>query len=76
MPGGNGTGKRAGDLGRGGGSGRGSGMGAVGNCVCVKCGCSTPKKAGVPCMDETCPKCGALLFREGGTHYNKAKKIK
>lgn len=63
--------------GRGRGSGgRGRGLGAVGNCVCVKCGYSAPKIAGVPCMEKKCPKCGTILFREDGVHYKDAKKIK
>jgi hypothetical protein len=74
MPGGRGTGRGGGGMGRGSGSGRGMGMGAVGQCVCVKCGYSAPKKAGVPCMEEKCPKCGTILLREGGTHFNRAKK--
>ena len=62
-----------GGKGKGMGKGRGSGLkGGIGNCVCVKCGYSTPKKAGVPCMQEKCPQCGAVLLREGGRHYNNA----
>ena len=58
------------------GKGKGGGMGFMGNCVCVKCGYSTFKKPGIPCMDETCPKCGAVLLREGGKHHKKAVKSK
>lgn len=54
--------------------GSGGGMGAVGNCVCVKCGYSTTKKPGTPCMQEKCPNCGTVLMREGGNHYNNAVK--
>jgi len=75
-----GGGRRGGGGGRGGGmgggGGRGSGMGAVGNCICVKCGYTAPKKAGIPCMQEKCPDCGAVLMREGGSHYNQAVKQK
>ena len=74
MPEGRGSNRTGRGMGRGSGSGRGLGMGIVGNCVCVKCGYSTPKKAGVPCVEERCPKCNNILFREGGEHYNKAKK--
>jgi hypothetical protein len=65
--GGSGGGRRSG-------SGRGRGMGPSGDCICVKCGYSSPKKAGVPCLDERCPKCGTALVREGGAHYQQAKK--
>lgn len=57
-------------MGRGG--GKGGGMGPAGSCVCVKCGYSTPKRSGMPCMDQKCPKCGATLLREGGSHYQAA----
>ena len=59
-----------------GGGGRGSGMGAVGNCICVKCGYAAPKKPGTPCMQEKCPDCGTVLMREGGSHYQQAVKRK
>lgn len=60
----------------GGGGGRGGGMGAKGNCICVKCGYSAPKQPGIPCMQEKCPNCGSVLFREGGRHYQQATKPK
>ena len=56
------------------GPGKGEGMGPIGNCVCVKCGYSTSKKPGIPCMDEKCPECGTVLLREGSPHYINAKK--
>jgi NAD-dependent SIR2 family protein deacetylase len=59
-----------------GGKGKGEGMGPIGNCVCVKCGYSTFKKPGIPCMDEKCPKCGTVLLREGSVHYKNAVKNK
>jgi hypothetical protein len=76
MPGtGRGTGRGGGSRGAGQRSdGRGGGMGAAGNCVCVKCGYSAPKKRGIPCRDERCPKCGAVLLREGGPHHQQAIK--
>ncbi len=75
---GSGSGRGAG-LGRGmfgGGRGGGAGMGAGGYCVCVKCGYRAPKKQGVPCKEEKCPNCGAVLLREGGEHYIKAMQNK
>lgn len=53
--------------------GGGRGMGPSGRCVCLKCGYSVPKKAGVPCLDERCPSCGTALVREGGAHYRQGK---
>ncbi|MEN8153451.1 MAG: ferredoxin [Acidobacteriota bacterium] len=53
-----------------------SGLGPSGNCACVKCGYSSPKEPRVPCMDRKCPDCGAVLFREGGSHYLSAMKNK
>ena len=50
----------------------GRGLGASGNCVCLKCGNTVPKKAGRPCLDERCSKCGIALVREGGAHYQRA----
>ncbi len=44
-------------------------MGAGGFCVCVSCGYRKPHERGVPCMEEKCPKCGKVLFREGSDHY-------
>lgn len=49
-----------------------SGLGPSGICICVKCGYTSPKEMGVPCMDSKCPECGAVLFREGGSHYMSA----
>lgn len=45
-----------------------------GECVCVKCGYESPKNLGIRCIDERCPKCGAILLRKGGFHYKAAKK--
>ena len=56
------------------GSGRGGGMGSLGQCVCIKCGFSSPKNAGIPCMKKKCPNCGNVLLRGNGAHYNRAKK--
>lgn len=55
---------------------RGKGMGPSGTCVCLKCGYSISKRRGVPCLDEKCPKCGAVLVRKGGAHYFNANKTK
>ena len=69
-----GYGNKGGGARSGGGRGRGGGMGAVGNCVCVKCGYTTAKKPGIPCLQEKCPHCGSVLMREGGKHYQQAVK--
>lgn len=54
--------------GQGGGTGRGTGqggkgMGAGGNCVCPKCGHSTPHRRGLSCYQIKCPKCETLMVR-------------
>jgi hypothetical protein len=57
--------------GRGQGEGRGPGRmggpkaaGPGGNCVCTNCGHKVPHKAGEPCYDVKCPKCGGQMMRE------------
>jgi len=76
MPNARGRGRGAGGMGRGSGFGKGRGMGLEGNCVCLKCGFSTTKKANIPCLDERCPSCGITLVREGGEHYIRGMKNK
>ncbi len=44
-------------------------MGSQGYCICLRCGYRTPKQPGVPCREMRCPKCGAVLVREGGYHH-------
>ncbi|MCK4330485.1 hypothetical protein KAX02_11665 [candidate division WOR-3 bacterium] len=72
MPGGDGTGPTGGGTGRRGGGGRGigrmggnrPGAGAGGYCVCPSCGTRIPHKIGIPCYEETCPKCRTKMVRE------------
>jgi len=40
------------------------GSGPGGNCVCPKCGYTTPHKWADPCNTHTCPKCGATLTKK------------
>ena len=71
MPRGDGTGPGTG-AGKGGqGQGMGGrgrrgcmGMGSGGNCVCMRCGKKIPHERGVPCIDVSCPNCGASMTRE------------
>lgn len=64
---------RGGGAGGGGGGGRGGGRGRQGGfaagpggeCVCPKCGYTAPHQLGVPCFQQTCPKCGTAMTRKG-----------
>lgn len=40
-----------------------AGLGPGGNCVCPACGSTVAHKAGAPCTEVTCPKCGAKMVR-------------
>ena len=42
-----------------------NGTDAAGFCVCPKCNERAPHRAGVPCKEERCPKCGTRMMREG-----------
>ena len=59
MQGGQGKGRGMGRGGRGGGYGLGPG----GNCICPNCGNKTQHQVGVPCYNQQCPKCGAMMTR-------------
>ena len=72
MPRGDGTGPKGqgSRTGRGvgsqqGGSGQGgrSGAGPDGFCACPKCGEKLPHQTGIPCYEQKCPKCGAVMTR-------------
>ena len=58
--------------GQGGGRGRGRGFGRMGgaqaagpngDCVCPSCGKKVRHKAGEPCYEMKCPKCGTPMTR-------------
>ncbi|MCD6307308.1 MAG: hypothetical protein J7M32_13615 [Deltaproteobacteria bacterium] len=57
-----GTGRGMGGGGRGMGGGFGAGPG--GFCVCPNCGEKVAHQLGVPCYEQTCPKCGTAMTRE------------
>jgi len=50
------------------------GLGPVGFCICPKCGYRKPHVARIPCHEETCPKCGSRLIREGSIHQRRLLK--
>ncbi|MBN2157080.1 MAG: hypothetical protein JW776_13635 [Candidatus Lokiarchaeota archaeon] len=37
--------------------------GPEGSCICPNCKHQIPHKAGVPCNNQKCPKCGATMTR-------------
>ena len=52
-------------MGRGGGRGRGGGfgLGPSGECICPNCGFRVPHQLGIPCYNQSCPKCGTMMTR-------------
>lgn len=69
--GGMGTGSGRSGMGGGGGQGQGRGRmggpmagGALGTCLCPKCGHREAHERGVPCVQRQCPKCGTAMARE------------
>jgi hypothetical protein len=56
---GSGAGSRQSGFGRGGRSGAGPGE----YCVCSTCGEKMPHQMGMPCYEQKCPKCGAVMAR-------------
>ncbi len=57
--------------GAGGGTGRGGSRGGGGFrpgpggfCICPACGHKLPHRQGMPCFEEKCPQCGAMMTRE------------
>ncbi|HIE17086.1 MAG TPA: hypothetical protein EYP71_02715 [Dehalococcoidia bacterium] len=39
------------------------GAGPSGQCVCPNCGEKLPHRAGIPCYNMDCPKCGTKMIR-------------
>jgi|GEM_PF-112407 len=63
--GGAGGGRGGGGMGGGGGGGgAASPQGEQGKCICNQCGHTQPHEVGIPCMQLTCPQCGAVMTRE------------
>jgi hypothetical protein len=63
MPRGDGGGPPSGTGGGGRMSGNRPGAGPSGYCVCPQCGEKVSHARGVPCYQQTCPKCGAKMMR-------------
>lgn len=66
---GSGRGKGQGLAGKGRGQGRGGQCrfgGLGGKCICPVCGETKIHTAGMPCIQESCPKCGAKMVRDHG----------
>lgn len=40
------------------------GSGPSGNCICPKCGYTTPHSRLQPCNQRKCPKCGNIMTRQ------------
>jgi hypothetical protein len=66
-----GRGRGRGQGGQGQGRGRGPGRmggpkaaGPGGDCICPNCGHKAPHRAGQPCYEVNCPKCGTQMTRE------------
>ena len=59
---GGGMGRGGGGGGRGG-RGGGFGIGPGGECKCTSCGYRAPHQLGVPCYNQKCPQCGAMMTR-------------
>lgn len=50
---------------KGGGKGKGRGLAANQSaCVCPRCGFQAAHESGVPCMNQTCAQCGAVMTRK------------
>jgi hypothetical protein len=56
---GRGMGQGGGERGRFGGSAAGPG----GDCICPNCGERVSHQTGIPCFEQKCPKCGAIMTR-------------
>lgn len=40
------------------------GAGPGGECICPKCGYTSPHTVGTPCTSKACPKCGTMMIRK------------
>lgn len=54
--------------------GIGSRMKGMGYCVCPKCNTRIEHRAGVPCRNLICEKCGVSMIREGSAYFRQIKR--
>lgn len=40
-----------------------------GFCICIECNTKIPHQPGVPCRENSCPKCGKKMIRENSYHH-------
>ncbi len=64
---------QGGGYGRGKGGSRGQGMRPGGDCICPDCGRKKLHTPGIPCTEEICSFCGAMMVRSNGQKFGIGK---
>jgi endogenous inhibitor of DNA gyrase (YacG/DUF329 family) len=47
-------------------------MGGGKFCICLECGTRIPRQNNVTCLESNCPKCNAVMVREGSPYHRYA----